>query len=369
MSTRTQDGTLVLADLSGFTAFLAQTELEHAHDVLAELLHLVIDRLRPQLTVAEVEGDAVFAYAAAGTFPRGEAVLTLIEDTYGAFVGRVESIVRHTTCTCSACRAIPILDLKFIVHHGSYVLQTLTGHGKPLGSDVNLAHRLLKNHVAETSGWSAYVLVSEPAARALTIDTSGMAETVESYADLPPVRTFSFDLRERLAQARRRRNVRVSQAESDLELSVTVPAAPAVVWDWLNDPALRSQWVGLPFAVTYAGGRRGAGTVAHCTHGDKVESIHTILDWQPYDYFTEEIARPKDGRPEALNTIDLEPIAGGTRVRVRYRILVQPRFISVPLFRRTSTDDIRSGLSTLQRLLTENPTLADPAAAARTPEH
>ena len=96
MSTRAQVGTLVLADISGFTTFLAQTELEHAHNILAELLHLVIDRLPPALTLAEVEGDCVFAYAPADAFPRGQALLDLVEHTYASFIGRVEAIGRQS---------------------------------------------------------------------------------------------------------------------------------------------------------------------------------------------------------------------------------------------------------------------------------
>ena len=139
MMARPQVGTLLLADISGFTAFLARSELEHAHDILLELLQLVVARLQPHLTVAEIEGDAVFAYAPAGAFPRGETLLDLIDQTYGVFLGRVEAIRVHTTCNCTACNAIPILDLKFIVHQGEYILQAVAGPAKPLGSDVTLA--------------------------------------------------------------------------------------------------------------------------------------------------------------------------------------------------------------------------------------
>ena len=57
MTTGPQPGTLVLADLSGFSSYLAQTELDHARDVLTELLHLIVDHFRPTLTLAEVEGE------------------------------------------------------------------------------------------------------------------------------------------------------------------------------------------------------------------------------------------------------------------------------------------------------------------------
>jgi len=354
VTTHPQQGTLLLADLSGFTAYLAQTELEHAHDILSELLQLIVDHFRPTLTLAEVEGDAVFAHAPEGTLPRGEMLLDLVERTYGAFLGRVEAIRLHTTCSCSACRSIPTLDLKFIIHHGPYVLQAIVGPGKPLGSDVNLAHRLLKNHIGETTGWKAYLLLTEAAARALSIPTDGMHWQIEAYAEFPGVTTFSYDLRQRWIELRRHQAVRLGDAETDLELTVDLDAPPAIVWDWFNDPKRRAQWIGLAFdRVSPTAERTGVGTVAHCTHGQKTESVHTILDWQPFDYFTEEIARPSDGEPQALNTIILEATDRGTRVRSRHRVLVRPRLIAVPFFKRKSADDLQFALATLQRLVAQ----------------
>ena len=365
MTSRTQQGTLVLADISGFTAFLAKTELEHAHDILLELLQLVVERLQSVLTVAEIEGDAVFAYASDGAFPRGETLLELIEQTYGAFHGRGEAIRLHTTCSCSACRAIPILDLKFIVHHGEYILQAVSGPGKPLGSDVNLAHRLLKNHVGETAGWKAYLLLSETAVSGLGIDIAGLHQQVEEYESLPPVRTYSLDLRARLEELRRGRTVLVSAADADVEVVIDLPAPPAVVWDWFNDPRRRSQWIGLTAErVSPSSERSGVGMKTHCTHGEKVESVHTILDWRPFDYFTEEIARPSDGRAQALNTILLEPTADGTRVYSRIRVLVSPRLISVPVFRRAYLPSARSSMDELRRLVSSAPYPTPPPDAA-----
>jgi uncharacterized protein YndB with AHSA1/START domain len=354
MSARPQVGTLVLADISGFTAFLARSELEHAHDVLLELLQLVVARLQPKLTIAEIEGDAVFAYAPAGALVRGEDLLDLIDRTYAVFLGRVEAIRVHTTCTCTACNSIPILDLKFIVHHGEYILQAVAGPAKPLGSAVNLAHRLLKNHVAEATGWQAYASLTETVVQQLGIPTGGMVESVETYAEFEPLRIFSFDLRARWQAARRRQQIAVQQGESDWEVTLDLPARPEVVWEWLNDPQRRSRWVGLAFDRLTPSNHDGVGTRTHCTHGSKVESLHTILDWQPYDYFTEEIANPRDGAPQALLTVTLEPNETGTHACARYRVLVKPRFISVPLFRLTSTPEIRASLKTLQGLLSQD---------------
>jgi hypothetical protein len=125
METKAEQGYLVLADVSGFTAYLATTELEHAHDILHDLLDTVIGSMAPVLRRVEVEGDAVFAYAPALGVPRGETLLEVIEGTYAAFRDRVRSILRQTTCECRACRDIPKLDLKFIMHAGEYIARDM----------------------------------------------------------------------------------------------------------------------------------------------------------------------------------------------------------------------------------------------------
>ncbi len=53
-------GYLVFADISGYTSYVAQTELTHSRAVLEELLELLIKRLTTVLTLSKLEGDAVF---------------------------------------------------------------------------------------------------------------------------------------------------------------------------------------------------------------------------------------------------------------------------------------------------------------------
>src|SRR5581483_70042 len=81
MDAKAEQGYLVLADVSGFTSYLATTELEHAHDILHDLLDTTIGAMAPTLTRIEVEGDAVFAYAPATRVPRGETLLEVVERT------------------------------------------------------------------------------------------------------------------------------------------------------------------------------------------------------------------------------------------------------------------------------------------------
>ena len=113
-------GFLVLADISGYTAFLSKAELEHAQEILTDLLETIVDGFKTLLTIHKIEGDAVFAYTRDAHLLRGETLLELIESTYVAFRQRTKNVRRHTTCDCRACNNISTLDLKFIVHHGDF---------------------------------------------------------------------------------------------------------------------------------------------------------------------------------------------------------------------------------------------------------
>ncbi len=64
MSSQTQHGYLVLADISGYTSYLAGVEFDHAHEILTDLLDTIVRSFKSLLTIAKLEGDA--ACVAAG---------------------------------------------------------------------------------------------------------------------------------------------------------------------------------------------------------------------------------------------------------------------------------------------------------------
>jgi hypothetical protein len=85
MKAYTDDGILVLADISGFTAFLTATELEHGPPIIAELLGAVMQHLSPPLEIQEVEGDAVFAIGSDRALQAPRSVLDVLEGAVAAF--------------------------------------------------------------------------------------------------------------------------------------------------------------------------------------------------------------------------------------------------------------------------------------------
>ena len=54
-----------IADISGYTSFLAGVELDHAQDIIADFMDTVVKGLRPPFRLAKFEGDAAFVYAMA----------------------------------------------------------------------------------------------------------------------------------------------------------------------------------------------------------------------------------------------------------------------------------------------------------------
>jgi hypothetical protein len=194
MELRTQRGFLVLADISGYTFFLANTELEHADKAISILLECIVGRLSNMLTISKLEGDAVFAYIEESRLPGGTGLLELIDRTYLGFRKEAEVLFSKAACPCKACRAIPKLDLKFIVHHGDFIIQQVAGIKDLLGTDVNLVHKLLKNHVMERTGWNGYALFTNQALKHLQIDQQSFIVQKESYEHLGEVETQVTDM-------------------------------------------------------------------------------------------------------------------------------------------------------------------------------
>ena len=144
------------------------------------LLDTIVTAIAPTFRLVKLEGDAVFAVSD-GADPDGEAVLATVHRCYAAFRNRLTAAGSSWTCTCDACARIGLLDLKFVVHHGSYVVQPIAGHEELLGPDVNLAHRLLKNHARDWVGVVPYALLTDAVIDALEIPTAGMTAGEETY--------------------------------------------------------------------------------------------------------------------------------------------------------------------------------------------
>ena len=122
----TESACLLLTDISGYTGYLAGVELDHAQDILADLIGTIVSALRPSFRLAKLEGDAAFTFAITEKLD-GSLLLDTIERCYFSFRRRRRDVRQATSCDCNACVRIPDLNLKFVVHHGTILRQRVAG--------------------------------------------------------------------------------------------------------------------------------------------------------------------------------------------------------------------------------------------------
>jgi hypothetical protein len=337
MEQKPQHGYLVLADISGYTSYLAGVELDHAQGVLTDLLETIVASFKALLTISKLEGDAVFGYVAEAQVSRGETLIEFVEASYVAFRDRLDGIRRRTTCTCNACRAIPSLDLKFIIHHGDYMAQSIAGIHELVGSDVNLAHRLLKNHVGEETGWRAYALFTGQSLEHLVApcDPRDLHAQAETYEHLGEVLTYSLDLHKRHDELSAARHIVVEDQDADMIQDYDFPVPSAVLWDYLNDPPKRDAWnPGTRWSAgTRPGGRTGPGAQNHCAHGKQETSTEEIVDWKPFEYVTTHSSFGKDRYLAVTQRLTPLPDGRGTHLHLTLRGVFGglPRLMTRPL--------------------------------------
>ena len=318
---------LVIADISGYTGFLAGAELDHAQDILADLMATVVGAFRPTFKLAKLEGDAAFVYTITDSIDAAQ-LQDIVEGCYFAFRRRMRDIQRASTCECNACILVPNLDLKVVAHHGRVVRQRIASWDELVGSDVIVVHRLLKNHVDEATGFKAYALYSAACIAAMGLEdpgAAGLIEHREEFEGVGEVVGWVKDLHAVWAGELERARVLVEGKDVAKTYAMEVDAPRAVAWDWITSPARRIQWQYGATSIQMVDGttgRRGVGTVNHCIHG-KDMIVEEVLDWQPMDYMTLRSQLPAPGVPKLVNSFVLTD-AGDGRTRVEMRV-ARPR--------------------------------------------
>lgn len=146
---------IYIPDISGYTSFVNDTEIDHSRHILTELLEIIINSDQLGLTVSEVEGDAVLSHRM-GDPPTIDELIDQCRNTFINFHNHVRRYDSERICRCGACETAVKLTLKFVIHYGEVELLKVKEHENLHGFDVILAHRLLKNSIPENE----YILFS-----------------------------------------------------------------------------------------------------------------------------------------------------------------------------------------------------------------
>ena len=165
---------IFIPDISGYTEFITQTEIKHSNHIISELMEIIINANQLNLLVSEIEGDAVLFYRK-GDPPKIEDVIRQAKKMFIDFHNHLRIIQRDNVCQCGACRSAINLSLKFITHYGELSETVIQNFTKIIGSDVILAHRLLKNNIGETE----YMLLTDKYFRTQEVNEQQLEPWIE----------------------------------------------------------------------------------------------------------------------------------------------------------------------------------------------
>jgi len=306
-----QEGALVLADISGYSAFVQQTEVDHSWSILHELLDTMVRSLAGRMDVSQVEGDAIL-FISGLTTPE---VISALEGTFVAFRRRLRDMQAVTTCPCNACANIGVLKLKFVVHHGKFSRQRLGSVEQLHGADVIIPHRLLKNKVPSKE----YVLVTDAVLDRLPDVMRSRFTRHEEQFDVGPITGGYVEIAYLWDDAQAAERKRVTPEEAVLSSEVTVDAPRAAVFKRMLNPRVMERYL-FSDEVEAVPGARGEdlGAEFHCHHGGslvnmRVVSIEpdrelTLIADQPTTmYITTRMSDAGDGQTSIIRSFLWEP--------------------------------------------------------------
>jgi len=148
--------TILIPDISGFTEFMTTTELEHSSHAINFLIDAIVKAVEEEYEVSEIEGDAVLLIKK-GPAPSKKEIVDTCLRIFNSFHFQRKWMQQHTICPCGACQAIINLTLKFVAHHGPVAEIKVGRFVKQSGTEMIVAHRLLKNSINNNE----YLLMTE----------------------------------------------------------------------------------------------------------------------------------------------------------------------------------------------------------------
>jgi hypothetical protein len=202
-------GLLFIPDISGFTRFVNETEIEHSRVIIQELLELLINANQIGLEISEIEGDAILFYKF-GESPDVVALYHQVAAMFRAFHRHINAYEDRRYCKCQACNSAINLTLKVITHYGEFTGYNVKNFNKLIGKDIIVAHQLLKNDIEQHEYW---------------LVTDELINDDKKNADLPEWLHWNSSVRETEIGGIPFRYAPLSELKKEL------PAEPAPVFD------------------------------------------------------------------------------------------------------------------------------------------
>jgi uncharacterized protein DUF2652 len=158
MNKSSEDGTALICmpDITGFTRFMAETDIEFSRKIIPPLLRNIVTSNTLNLKVGEIEGDAILFYRF-GSLPSLKDLTEQCINFYLNFNKHLESLKNEFPEEFEKYISPSKLALKIVLHAAEITSTNIEGNIKLIGEDMVVVHKLLKNTVKE----SEYILLTE----------------------------------------------------------------------------------------------------------------------------------------------------------------------------------------------------------------
>jgi hypothetical protein len=147
---------ICIPDITGFTRFMAETDLEFSRKIIPPLLRCLVAANTLSLSVGEVEGDAILFYRF-GELPSLKELAEQCKKFYADFNSQLESLKKQFPEDFEKYVSSTKLSLKIVLHAAEMTSTHIEGMIKLIGEDVVVVHKLLKNSVEDAE----YILFTE----------------------------------------------------------------------------------------------------------------------------------------------------------------------------------------------------------------
>ncbi|OAQ41882.1 hypothetical protein A5893_01830 [Pedobacter psychrophilus] len=125
---------------------MTSTDPDFANKVITVMLNKLVAANILEMTVAEIEGDAVFFYRK-GRLPAVNKVAKQCKFIFEAFNDVITTFKQIDPENYKKYLSKNQLGVKIIIHHAYINIAKINGRIKLLGEDVILVHKLLKNSI------------------------------------------------------------------------------------------------------------------------------------------------------------------------------------------------------------------------------
>ncbi len=338
---------LFIPDISGFTEFVHNTEIQHSGHIVEELLEVLIDANEMDLEISEIEGDAILFYRK-GQTPTAAEILAQVQKMYVRFHGHLKKYETHRICQCGACSNAHNLSLKFVLHYGDLMTRQVKNFNKLFGKDLIVAHRLMKNKVEAKeyvlfthqllNKCSAWVEMEQAA-----WDTPAKGE--ETY-DFGPIKYCHLSL-EPLAvhvpEPRVEDYATPGATEMVMETEIVINAPIDMVFDMISDVTFRDKWIdGVTDTAELNGKITRNGSTHRCVMGNEVDPFFTS---HTFDISRDKITWMDSDPNQKMDLVITLVKIGNKLTRVTYNAFIKAHFFRKFMFKWKESKPLANWLS------------------------